>query len=102
MPTPWPCAASIALELEVVESLDELALLSGLEPGALDTRLGRETPLPALPAKTSLVHHHAAADFKVMHLGTYFNHLTRHFMTEHHTADSEPLFLATFCRRMPW
>ncbi|OZY41857.1 RND transporter [Pseudomonas fragi] len=47
-------AASIALELEVIESLDELALLSGLEPGALDTRLSRETPLPALPATVNI------------------------------------------------
>ncbi|MBM1202261.1 efflux transporter outer membrane subunit [Pseudomonas fragi] len=47
-------AASIALELEVIESLDELALLSGLEPGALDTRLGRETPLPTLPATVNI------------------------------------------------
>ena len=47
-------AASIALELEVIESLDELALLSGLEPGALDTRLSRETPLPTLPATVNI------------------------------------------------
>ena len=47
-------AASIALELEVIESLDELALLSGLEPGALDTRLGTEAALPALPAMVNI------------------------------------------------
>lgn len=47
-------AASIALELEVVESLDELALLSGLQPGALDTRLSTEAALPTLPATVNI------------------------------------------------
>ena len=47
-------AASIALELEVIESLDELALLSGLQPGALDTRLSTEAALPTLPATVNI------------------------------------------------
>ena len=47
-------AASIALELEVIESLDQLALLGGLQPGALDTRLSTEQALPALPATVNV------------------------------------------------
>lgn len=46
--------ASITLELEVVESLDQLALLSGLQPGALDSRLSAQAPLPALPATVNV------------------------------------------------
>ena len=47
-------AASIALELEVIESLDELTVLSGLPPGALDTRLQQQTALPVLPATVNI------------------------------------------------
>ena len=47
-------AASIALELEVIESLDELALLSGQPPGAVDAALGQAADLPALPATVNI------------------------------------------------
>ena len=47
-------AASIALEMEVIESLDELSLLSGLPPGALNARLGQASNLPVLPAQVNV------------------------------------------------
>jgi NodT family efflux transporter outer membrane factor (OMF) lipoprotein len=39
----------IPLEAQITESLDQLAVLSGQEPGALDADLSAATPLPQLP-----------------------------------------------------
>jgi NodT family efflux transporter outer membrane factor (OMF) lipoprotein len=41
--------ALIPLDAQIAESLDELALLTGREPGALDDMLKQPAPLPALP-----------------------------------------------------
>lgn len=41
--------ALIPLDAQIAESLDELALLTGREPGALDATLNQPAPLPALP-----------------------------------------------------
>ncbi|MEJ0039693.1 MAG: efflux transporter outer membrane subunit [Gammaproteobacteria bacterium] len=43
-------AAIIPLDAERVELLDELAVLTGREPGALDAELAASAPLPQLPA----------------------------------------------------
>ncbi|HEY3851823.1 MAG TPA: efflux transporter outer membrane subunit [Steroidobacteraceae bacterium] len=40
----------IPLDEDISESLDQLAVLTGREPGALDHELGAARPLPALPA----------------------------------------------------
>jgi NodT family efflux transporter outer membrane factor (OMF) lipoprotein len=40
----------IPLDAQIIETLDQLALLTGREPGALDAGLGAAGPLPALPA----------------------------------------------------
>jgi NodT family efflux transporter outer membrane factor (OMF) lipoprotein len=42
--------AIIPLEGQIAESLDQLAVLTAREPGALDTELGESRPLPTLPA----------------------------------------------------
>ena len=39
------------LQTEIIESLDRLALLCGLEPGELDARLSRAGDLPSIPAQ---------------------------------------------------
>ncbi|MEP9326877.1 efflux transporter outer membrane subunit [Paraburkholderia phymatum] len=41
--------ALIPLDAQIAESLDELAVLTGREPGALDDELNASAPLPALP-----------------------------------------------------
>lgn len=43
-------ATLIPLDEQITESLDQLAVLTGKEPGALDQQLSKPTPLPALPA----------------------------------------------------
>jgi NodT family efflux transporter outer membrane factor (OMF) lipoprotein len=43
-------AAIIPLDAEIVELLDELAVMTGQEPGALDSELAGSAPLPQLPA----------------------------------------------------
>ncbi len=47
-------AAMIPLDEEVAEALDQLALLTGREPGALDAELAATAPLPTLPAVTPI------------------------------------------------
>lgn len=42
-------AAIIPLDAQITESLDQLAVLTGREPGALDAELGEARSLPALP-----------------------------------------------------
>jgi NodT family efflux transporter outer membrane factor (OMF) lipoprotein len=42
-------ASIIPLDAQITESLDQLAVLTGKEPGALDTELAAVNPLPALP-----------------------------------------------------
>ncbi|UFH50884.1 TolC family protein [Pseudomonas sp. KNUC1026] len=44
-------AQRLPLQSQAVESLDELALLCGLEPGQLDTPLAAAVPLPQVPAE---------------------------------------------------
>lgn len=47
--------ASIApIDADVGESLDRLAVLCGLEPGALDAQLGTTGPLPVLPTEVAV------------------------------------------------
>lgn len=41
----------IPLDAQITESLDQLAVLTGKEPGALDAELSSVGPLPSLPAK---------------------------------------------------
>jgi NodT family efflux transporter outer membrane factor (OMF) lipoprotein len=43
-------SAIIPLEAQITESFDQLALLSGREPGALDAELSSGGPLPTLPS----------------------------------------------------
>jgi NodT family efflux transporter outer membrane factor (OMF) lipoprotein len=45
-------AALIPLDEQVTEALDQLAALTGREPGALDAELATAAPLPMLPAVT--------------------------------------------------
>ena len=45
-------AALIPLDEQVVEALDQLAALTGREPGALDAGLASSAPLPKLPEAT--------------------------------------------------
>jgi NodT family efflux transporter outer membrane factor (OMF) lipoprotein len=47
-------ASIIPLDEQIVESLDELAVLSGREPGSLDTELEAARPLPTLPATVAV------------------------------------------------
>ena len=44
----------IPLEAQIAESLDQLAVLTGREPGDLDGELGTSTPLPTLPATVAV------------------------------------------------
>lgn len=43
-------ATLIPLDEQITESLDQLAVLTGQAPGALDAQLSKPAPLPALPA----------------------------------------------------
>lgn len=43
-------AQRLPLQADIIEALDRLAALSGLEPGELDARLASERPLPQVPA----------------------------------------------------
>lgn len=43
-------AQRLPLQADIIEALDRLAALSGLEPGELDARLGAARPLPEVPA----------------------------------------------------
>jgi len=47
-------ASIIPLDAQVDESLDELAVLTGREPGALDAELAAPKPLPTLPASVAV------------------------------------------------
>jgi NodT family efflux transporter outer membrane factor (OMF) lipoprotein len=47
-------ASIIPLDEEITELLDELALLTGREPGSLDTELTATGPLPTLPDQVSV------------------------------------------------
>jgi NodT family efflux transporter outer membrane factor (OMF) lipoprotein len=47
-------ASIIPLDEQIVESLDQLAVLSGREPGSLDTELDAARPLPTLPATVAV------------------------------------------------
>jgi len=44
----------IPLDAQISESLDQLAVLAGQEPGALDAELSAVGPLPTLPEKVSI------------------------------------------------
>lgn len=43
-------AQRLPLQADIIEALDRLAALSGLEPGELDAQLGTAGPLPQVPA----------------------------------------------------
>jgi NodT family efflux transporter outer membrane factor (OMF) lipoprotein len=47
-------ASIIPLDSQVAESLDELAVLTGREPGALDAGLAAPQPLPTLPSTVAV------------------------------------------------
>ena len=47
-------ASIIPLDAQVAESLDELAVLTGREPGALDAELSAQKALPTLPATVAV------------------------------------------------
>jgi NodT family efflux transporter outer membrane factor (OMF) lipoprotein len=47
-------ASVIPLDEQITESLDELAVLAGREPGALDPELRAVRPLPSLPATVAV------------------------------------------------
>lgn len=47
-------ATLIPLDEQITESLDELAVLTGQPPGALDRTLSTQAPLPALPARVDV------------------------------------------------
>ncbi|MCY0387472.1 efflux transporter outer membrane subunit [Robbsia sp. Bb-Pol-6] len=47
-------ASLTPIDADVGESLDRLAVLCGLEPGALDARLSKAGPLPTLPATVAI------------------------------------------------
>jgi NodT family efflux transporter outer membrane factor (OMF) lipoprotein len=47
-------ASIIPLDEQIVESLDQLAVLSGREPGSLDTELNAARPLPTLPTTVAV------------------------------------------------
>jgi NodT family efflux transporter outer membrane factor (OMF) lipoprotein len=44
----------IPLDAQIAESLDQLAVLTGREPGALDPALGAGRPLPTLPSTVAI------------------------------------------------
>jgi NodT family efflux transporter outer membrane factor (OMF) lipoprotein len=43
-------ATLVPLQVQITDSLDQLAVLTGRAPGALDAELGGRAPLPALPS----------------------------------------------------
>lgn len=47
-------ATLIPLDEQIIESLDQLAVLTGREPGSLDAELGATRPLPTLPATVAV------------------------------------------------
>ncbi|MFC3651000.1 efflux transporter outer membrane subunit [Dyella humi] len=47
-------ATLIPLDEQITESLDQLAMLTGQAPGALDSELSTPAPLPALPASVPI------------------------------------------------
>jgi NodT family efflux transporter outer membrane factor (OMF) lipoprotein len=47
-------AIIIPLDQQITESLDQLAVLTGREPGSLDAELGAPRPLPNLPASVAV------------------------------------------------
>jgi len=47
-------ATIIPLDEQIIESLDQLAVLTGREPGSLDAELGAVRPLPILPATVAV------------------------------------------------
>jgi NodT family efflux transporter outer membrane factor (OMF) lipoprotein len=47
-------ATIIPLDEQITESLDQLAVLTGREPGSLDAELGAARPLPTLPATVAV------------------------------------------------
>lgn len=47
-------ATLIPLDEQITESLDQLAVLTGQAPGALDSELSSSAPLPALPASVQV------------------------------------------------
>ncbi|WP_250455023.1 efflux transporter outer membrane subunit [Caballeronia sp. ATUFL_M2_KS44] len=47
-------ATLVPLQVQITDSLDQLAVLTGRAPGALDAELAQPAPLPALPASVSI------------------------------------------------
>ena len=47
-------SATIPLEAQITESLDQLAVLTGREPGSLDAELAEPRPLPTLPGTVAV------------------------------------------------
>ncbi len=47
-------AAAIPLDAQITESLDQLAVLTGREPGSLDAELATAGPLPTLPSSVAV------------------------------------------------
>lgn len=47
-------AQRLPLQAQIIESLDQLAVLCGQEPGELDARLGQPADLPSVPASVPL------------------------------------------------
>jgi NodT family efflux transporter outer membrane factor (OMF) lipoprotein len=47
-------ATLVPLQAQITDSLDQLAVLTGRAPGALDAELGARAPLPALPSSVAI------------------------------------------------
>jgi NodT family efflux transporter outer membrane factor (OMF) lipoprotein len=47
-------ASLVPLQVQITDSLDQLAVLTGRPPGALDAELSATAPLPVLPASVSI------------------------------------------------
>ncbi|WP_372492611.1 MULTISPECIES: efflux transporter outer membrane subunit [Caballeronia] len=47
-------ATLVPLQTQITDSLDQLAVLTGRAPGALDAELGARAPLPALPSSVPI------------------------------------------------
>jgi NodT family efflux transporter outer membrane factor (OMF) lipoprotein len=47
-------ATLVPLQVQITDSLDQLAVLTGRTPGALDAELGARAPLPALPTSVPI------------------------------------------------
>ncbi|WP_250493919.1 efflux transporter outer membrane subunit [Caballeronia sp. GAWG1-1] len=47
-------ATLVPLQVQITDSLDQLAVLTGRAPGALDAQLGEAAPLPDLPASVAI------------------------------------------------